>query len=99
MIYWSYYNVYSEGVRKGMLVKITKKGNIFKTYEGEMWLSCHQLVNPEKFLFSIEDKTLADSLTNMQDKCLELKYKQYRRVLPWRGDSEYLIVGYKKVTE
>jgi hypothetical protein len=96
-IYWFYYNVYSNGERKGLLVKITNKGNVFKTYEGEMWLSCRQLVNPEKFLFSIEDKVLADSLQNLQDQCVELEYKQYRKTIAWRGDSEYIIVGFKRI--
>jgi len=96
IIYWSYYNVYSEGERKGMLVKITKKGNAFKTYEGEMWLSCRQLVNTEKFQFSIEDKALADTLSNLQDQCIQVEYKQFRKTLAWRGDSQYVVTGFKK---
>jgi hypothetical protein len=97
IIYWSYYNVYSNGERKGLLIKIANKGNMFKTNEGEMWLSCRQLVNPEKFLFSIDDKAIADSLANLQDQCVELEYKQYRKTLPWRGDTQYIIVGFKRV--
>lgn len=98
MIYWYYYNVYSDGERKGMLVKVSEKGNVFKTYEGEMWLSCRQIVSPERFLFSIEDKSLADTLENLQDQCIQVQYKQYRKTLPWRGDSEYIVVGFKKAT-
>jgi hypothetical protein len=96
IIYWQYYNVYSDGERKGMLIKVTRKGNFFKTYEGEMWLSCRQLVNVEKFVFTIDDKTLADSLTNLQDECIKIFYKQYRHSLPWRGDSEYIITSYSR---
>ena len=95
-IYWFYYNVYSDGERKGTLVKVSEKGNVFKTFEGEMWLSCRQTVNPEKFLFSISDKALADSLSSLQDQCVELDYRQFRKTLPWRGDTEYIIVGFKK---
>jgi hypothetical protein len=97
-VYWYYYNVYSDGERKGMLVKVSEKGNVFKTYEGEMWLSCRQIVSPERFLFSIEDKSLADTLENLQDQCIQVQYKQYRKLLPWRGDSEYIVVGFKKAT-
>lgn len=96
LIYWNYYNVYSLGERKGVLIKITRKGNIFKTWEGEMWLSCRQMVNPEKFLFSIEDKKLADSLEHLQDQCIQVDYSQYRKTIPWRGDSPYIITGYSK---
>ena len=55
LVYWFYFNVYSDGERKGTLIKLTKKGNVFKTVEGEMWLSCRQVVNAEKFYFSITD--------------------------------------------
>ena len=34
--YWFYYNPYSEGSREGVLQKFSRKGNVFKTYEGEM---------------------------------------------------------------
>ena len=97
LVYWFYYNVYSEGERKGTLIKITKKGNVFKTFEGEMWLSCRQMLNAEKFNFSVHDRVLADSLQNLQDECVQLSYKQYRNTLPWRGDSEYVIVGFERV--
>lgn len=97
LIYWFYFNVYSDGERKGTLIKLTKKGNVFKTVEGEMWLSCRQVVNAEKFYFSITDKKLADSLTDFQDECLQVTYEQYRKTLPWRGDSKYIIVGFKKM--
>lgn len=97
--YWFFFNVYSEGERKGTLIKITTKGNVFKTVEGEMWLSCRQMMNAEKFYFSITDKNLADSLQNLQDECVQLSYKQYRRTLPWRGDSQYMIVGFERVAK
>lgn len=96
-VYWFFFNVYSSGERKGTLIKITKKGNVFKTYEGEMWLSCRQMMNAEKFFFSIADANLADSLKNLEDECLRISYKQYRRTLPWRGDSKYMVVGFEPV--
>ncbi|MBI2730398.1 MAG: 6-phosphogluconate dehydrogenase [Sphingobacteriales bacterium] len=97
--YWFYYNPYSEGERKGTLIKISRKGNVFKTFEGEMWLSCRQTVNAEKFLFSIGTEVVADSLIKLQDECVQLKYKEYRLSLPWRGDSHYVITGYERVKE
>jgi len=95
--YWFYFNVYSAGERKGTLVKLTKKGNVFKTIEGEMWLSCRQVVNADKFYFSVADPALSDSLMNMQDECVQVSYKQYRRKLAWRGDSEYVVVGFERI--
>ena len=39
MFYWNYYNTYSEGNRAGILQKFSKKGSMFKTYEGELIMS------------------------------------------------------------
>ncbi|MBI1341595.1 MAG: hypothetical protein GC171_01540 [Terrimonas sp.] len=98
-VYWFYFNVYSEGERKGTLIKITHKGNLFKTDEGEMWLSCRQLVNSEKFYFSITNDSLANVLKNLQDECVQMTYKQYRKTVPWRGDSKYIVTGVRPVPD
>lgn len=97
LVYWFFFNVFSAGERKGTLVKMTKKGNVFKTIEGEMWLSCRQVVNAEKFYFSVTDEAVADSLMRMQDECIQITYRQYRKKLAWRGDSEYVVVSFEKV--
>jgi hypothetical protein len=92
-IYWFYFNKYGYGERKGTLIKITHKGNIFKTNEGEMWLSCRQTVNPEKFYFSITNDSLVKVLQTLQDECVQVTYSQYRGILPWRGDNKYIVTG------
>jgi hypothetical protein len=97
LVYWFFFNVYSDGERKGTLIKITHKGNVFKTDEGEMWLSCRNTVNAEKFYFSVTNDSIAVVLKNMQDECIQLTYKQYRGVLPWRGDSKYIVTGVIKM--
>ena len=92
-IYWFFFNKYGNGERTGILIKITHKGNIFKTDEGEMWLSCRQMSNPEKFYFSVTSDSIAKVLKDLQDECVQLSYVQYRAKLPWRGDSKYVVVG------
>jgi hypothetical protein len=92
-IYWFFFNRYGNGERTGVLIKITHKGNIFKTDEGEMWLSCRQVTNPERFYFSVSTDSLALVLKNLQDECVQLTYTQYRASLPWRGDSKYIVTG------
>ena len=96
-IYWFYFNVKSNGDRKGVLIKFSHKGNIFKTDEGEMWLGCRQTVNAEKYFFSVTNDSVAAVLKNLQDECLQLEYKEYRATLPWRGDSKYIVYGVKKI--
>jgi hypothetical protein len=92
-VYWFFFNVYSKGERTGILIKISHKGNIFKTDEGEMWLSCRQMTNPEKFYFSVKSDSIATVLKNLQDQCVQLTYTQYRASLPWRGDTKYIVTG------
>ncbi|MEK7225140.1 MAG: hypothetical protein AAB221_05610 [Bacteroidota bacterium] len=93
IVYWFYFNKYGNGERTGILVKITHKGNFFKTDEGEMWLSCRQMTNPEKFYFSVTNDSIVQVLKNLQDECVQLTYTQYRAALPWRGDNKYIVTG------
>ena len=93
IVYFRYYFVYSEGTRVGILYKFSKKGAIFKTYEGEMVLPGIKFrqqnsgVSSNMFLFSVDDPVLADSLMNCQGMEVELHYSQYNAGLPWRGDT------------
>ena len=96
-IYWFYFNVKSNGDRKGVLVKFSHKGNLFKTDEGEMWLGCRQTVSAEKYFFSVTNDSIASILKNLQDECMQLEYREYRATLPWRGDSKYIVYGVKKI--
>lgn len=91
-VYWFYYNPYSDGYREGVLQKFSRKGNVFKTYEGEViQLGFGQRtggsLNAQYFYFSVADLELADSLENCMGKSVKLHYVQYRRSLPWRGES------------
>lgn len=91
--YFKYYYVYSEGTRVGILYKFSKKGAVFKTYEGEMMLpgirskSGQGSINSNIFKFSVADEELAKILMNSQGMELELHYNNYNNALPWRGDS------------
>ncbi len=101
LFYWFYYNVYSDGERIGLLTKLSRKGNIFKTYEGEMLIgnitaSSAGLAN-EKFSFSVANQSIADTLMKIQGQRVALKYTQYRKKLFWRGDCEYIVIGYSKI--
>src|SRR5438309_944199 len=55
---------YSSGDRAGFLQKISKKGWVCKTWEGELQLSAIPGSQPEKFLFT----TRSDSIAALLDK-------------------------------
>lgn len=90
-VYWYYYNPYSDGYREGVLQKFSRKGNVFKTYEGEMiQLGFGQrgaAINSQYFYFSVADEKVADSLEDCLGKIVKLHYVQYRRSLSWRGED------------
>ena len=95
-IYWNYYYTYSDGSRAGLLQKFSRKGNVFKTYEGELILSSVQSnanvpLASEKFFFSVSKKPVADQLSAMQGDFVVVHYKEKKGTLPWRGESAYVV--------
>ena len=82
--YWKYFFTYSSGNRYGLLQKFSKKGNLFKTYEGEMILSSVRGTNnvplaSEKFFFSVTDDNVANKLMNMQGQYITVHYEEKKR--------------------
>src|SRR6476646_10556101 len=69
IVWWHYYYTYSDGYRYGLLQKFSHKGNLIKTYEGEMILSSvkgnnNVAIASEKIYFSVIDKSVAQQLDN-----------------------------------
>jgi hypothetical protein len=95
-IYWKFFFTYSDGYRAGLLQKFTRKGNIFKTYEGELILSSvastsNVAIASEKFFFSVIDEELANQLDTLQGKNVIVHYKQKHGALIWKGDTPYYV--------
>ncbi len=91
VVYFRYYFVYSEGTRVGILYKFSKKGTLFKTYEGEMMLPGYSRsgleASTKTFYFSVTDEALAQKLMENQGDELEIHYNNYNNGLIWRGDD------------
>lgn len=93
--YWFYYRSYGDGFREGYFQKFSRKGNVFKTYEGELVLEGFGARSMPKgssltanfFYFSVVDEAIADSLEKCIGKTVKVHYTQYLRSLPWRGDN------------
>ena len=95
-MYWKYSFTYSEGNRSGLLQKFSYKGTIFKTYEGELILSSvksNQDVSlaSEKFYFSVPESRLAEKLLKLEGTMVVLHYTEKNGILPWRGETVYLV--------
>ena len=90
-----YNATYSEGVRSGELIKFSRKGLIFKTYEGEL---SQGISGAQIFHFSVMDnqeKVIVD-LKEMQGHYLKLTYVERYRTFPWWGDTKYFITEVKQ---
>lgn len=95
-IWFNYGWVYSEGTRSGTLIKVSHKGYLFKTDEGQLNLGGFQ-TNPEGGVasniweFSVTDDEVYKKLQHSEGKQVTLHYKQYRKAFPWQGDTEYFV--------
>ncbi len=99
-VYWSFFFSYSDGTRTGLLQKFSRKGTIFKTYEGELILSSvasskNVTIASEKFLFSVQDEAVALQLENLQGKTVDVHYQEKNNTLPWRGETVFCVVSAK----
>jgi hypothetical protein len=94
--WWRFYYTYSDGNRAGFLQKFSRRGNVFKTYEGELVMSGIQssngmVLSPEKFYFSVDDERVAEKVRALENNKVVLHYKEKKGTLPWRGDSRYIV--------
>ena len=95
-ILWADYT-YSEGTRAGDLIKISKKGYVFKTHEGQLKLGGIDLTNPEEGLsdtwsFSVKHHHIVSKMEALQGKKVVLRYEEKNYALPWQGDTNYFII-------
>jgi hypothetical protein len=90
---WSY----SEGERAGFLQKISIKGWVCKTWEGELSMVALPGAAPEKFLFTVRDSAVAVQVNALAGKRVVLTYEQHRG-LPTScfGETDYFVVGVKE---
>ena len=90
-----YYVTYSEGYRSGELIKISHKGVLFKTWEGEI---SQGVSEAQIFQFSVEssEKEVINLLKDMQGQNVKLTYKERFATFPWLGDTKYFITEVDK---
>jgi hypothetical protein len=85
---WSY----STGERAGLMQKISRKGWLCKTWEGELLLTSMPGAIPEKFEFTVRDDELASQLVEHTGQRLVLTYAQHKGVpSSCFGDTEYFV--------
>jgi len=88
--------VYSTGERAGYVQKLSKKGWLCKTWEGELAMVSMPGTNPEKFYFSVRDDVVAQHINKSLGKRVALTYQQHKGVpTTCFGETEYFVVAVK----
>ena len=87
---WSY----SSGERAGWVQKLSSKGWVCKTWEGELALVSLPGSIPEKFAFTIHDEAVAEQVSKAVGKRAALHYEE-KVGLPGScfGDTRYFVTG------
>ena len=90
-----YFVPYSEGVRSGELIKISRKGVIAKTWEGEI---SQGISGAQIFAFSVLDKDqeVIEKLQEYQGEYVKLNYTERYATFFWLGDTKYFITKVEK---
>jgi hypothetical protein len=89
---------YSEGERAGFVQKLSKKGYICKTYEGELTMVALPGAMPEKFQFTVWSDEVANDINKLVGKRVALYYEE-KVGLPTTcfGDTRYYVTKVKSL--
>jgi len=85
-----YFVTFSEGYRAGELIKISKRGLIFKTWEGRL---SQGVSEEQQFNFSVQkgDKEVLQKLKDFQGKRVKVTYIERFGTFIWLGDTKYYV--------
>jgi len=93
---WSY----STGERVGWVQKLSRKGWVCKTWEGELTMISMPGAVPEKFPFTVRDGAVADQMNRVMGKRVALHYEE-KVGLPTScfGDTRYYVTRTTEVQD
>jgi hypothetical protein len=89
---------YSDGERAGYVQKLSRKGWVCKTWEGELALVNLPGAMPEIFYFSVRDDAVAKRIQQSVGKRVALSYEQHIGIpTTCFGDTQYFVVNIQLV--
>ena len=93
---WSY----AEGERAGYVQKLSNKGWMCKTWEGEIAMVTMPGAIPEKFQFTVRDTALANRINELAGKRVVLSYQQHKFIpSSCFGETEYFVTAIREVPD
>jgi len=88
---------YAVGDRAGYIQKISKKGWLCKTWEGELAMANLPGTMPQIFAFTVRNDSIAQVIEQNAGKQVSLTYEQHRGVpTSCFGDTEYFVTRVTK---
>ena len=89
-ILFIYFVTFSDGYRAGELIKISKRGLVFKTWEGRL---SQGVSEEQQFNFSVQkgDKEVLEKLIEYQGERVKLTYIERFGTFFWLGDTKYYV--------
>lgn len=91
---WSY----AEGERAGYVQKLSEKGWICKTWEGELAMINVPGTLTEKFSFTVRDEAVVAKINASLGKRVSLTYEQHVGIpTSCFGDTSYFVTGVREV--
>jgi hypothetical protein len=89
---------YSDGDRTGFNQKLSRKGWICKTWEGELAMTAEPGVAPQIFHYSVRDDNVARAIDALAGQRVKLSYEEHRGVpTSCFGETDYFATGVEKV--
>jgi len=92
--------VYSHGERTGFVQKISRKGWIFKTWEGELAMVNLPGTVPEIFSFSVRKPGVPEEIQRHLGQRVVLHYDEHRGIpVKWFAETQHFVTGVTPVTD
>ena len=98
---WSWVTLnysYSKGERAGYVQKLSQKGWLCKTWEGELAMANLPGTMPQIFLFSVRNDSIARALEKNVGRRVSISYDQHRGVpTSCFAETEYYVTNVRQV--
>jgi hypothetical protein len=90
-----YYIPVSDGIRSGELIRLSHKGVVIKTWEGEL---SQGISGAQIFSFSVldSDQKIIDDLKTLQGHYVKLTYEEKKRTFMWWGETRFFVKTVQK---
>jgi hypothetical protein len=88
---------YSKGERVGFVQKLSKRGWLCKTNEGDLAMVNMAGQQAEMFTFTVPDDKVSKEIESFAGHRVELQYEEHRGIpSTCFGDTQYFVTGVKK---